>query len=302
MKVLLTGANGFVGKSLSKSLLNSGHQLVAVTRNKENFLKTFPFPCEIITCDLEKNLISPLELKGVDAVVHLAGENIGKRWNREVKKRIRDSRVLTSQNLIKSFQQENTKEPTTFISASAVGIYGDRGAEILTEDSSPWGGFLADVCKEWESVLQKSSFKHAQPISLRFGIVLGKEGGFLEKMLPLFNCGLAGKIADGKQWMSWIHLDDLVSIIKYMLEKKLRGIYNATAPQPVTNELFTQTLASVLNRPAALPVPKVVLKMAMGEMSSLALSSQRVIPENLLELEFNFKYPELRLALKNILQ
>jgi uncharacterized protein len=218
-------------------------------------------------------------LSGADAVVHLAGEPVAQRWNEEVKRRIRDSRVQGTRDLVRALSTLS-RRPAILVSASAIGFYGDRGNEILTETSAPGSDFLAATCREWEAEAILAESLGLRVVLLRIGIVLGPGGGALAKMAPPFKVGAGGPLAGGRQWMSWIDRDDLVGLVRFALKSQsLRGVVNATAPQPVRNAEFTHALAHALQRPAIVPVPSFALRLLYGEMAYTMLASQRVLPE-----------------------
>jgi uncharacterized protein (TIGR01777 family) len=274
VNVAITGASGMIGKRLQQRLFEAGHAALAVSRDA-----TVP------ACDV---------------VVNLAGEPIAQRWTRAAKKRIHDSRVEGTSRLVHALSAQ-PQRPRVLVCASAVGFYGSRGDEILTEKSSPGAGFLPHVVTDWEASAQAAEALGIRVISLRFGMVLG-HGGALAKLLPLFRLGIGGRLASGRQWMSWVHIDDVVSLILMAMENAtLRGAINATAPHPVTNDEFTRRLAGALHRPAIFPVPSFALKLALGEMSEVLLDSQRVLPAAALATGFHFKYPELSAAFEHIL-
>jgi len=247
--------------------------------------------------------ITPESVSGFDAVIHLAGESIVGRWTDGKKKKIRDSRVIGTRNLSQALAQTSIK-PRVFVCGSAIGYYGDRGEELLREDSAPGTGFLADVCREWEAATKPAIDAEIRTVQMRTGVVLSPKGGALGKMLTPFKLGVGGRLGDGHQWMSWIDVQDLVGAIHHVLKNDmLQGPVNMVAPKPVTNEEFTQTLASVLSRRAMLPVPVLAIKAAFGEMGeSVLLGSQRVEPVQLIGSGYPFRFSELRESLKNTLQ
>jgi uncharacterized protein (TIGR01777 family) len=277
VNIAITGASGMIGKRLQQRLVEAGHTALAVPRE-----------AEVPTCD---------------AIVHLAGEPIAQRWTEAAKKRIYDSRVERTRNLVNALSKQSNR-PRVLVCASAVGIYGSRGDEILTEKSPPGSGFLPHLAIDWEESARTAEALGVRVISLRFGMVLG-HGGALAKLLPPFRLGAGGRLGSGRQWMSWIHIDDAVSLILFAIENTagaaLRGSVNATAPHPVTNDEFTRRLAAALHRPAIFPVPAFALKLAFGEMSEVLLDSQRVLPTAAQAAGFHFQYPELAAALENIL-
>ncbi len=239
-------------------------------------------------------------LVGVDAVIHLAGESIAAgRWTKTQKKKIYDSRVLGTKHLVQGIS-DGVSKPKVIVAASAIGIYGDREDEVLTETSSFGSGFLSELCQAWENALAPT--KEIRRVNLRFGIVLGQQGGALSKLLPLFKLGLGGPVGTGNQWMSWIYIKDLISLILFAISnEKLNGSANAVAPNPVTSRQFAKALGAALGRPAWLPAPAIALKIAMGEMSEIVLGSQRVHPKKATESGFVFKYPLIETTLKDLL-
>jgi uncharacterized protein (TIGR01777 family) len=277
VNVAITGASGMIGTRLQQRLLEAGHTVYAISRAGL-----------VPTCD---------------AIVHLAGEPIAQRWTEAAKKRIYDSRVEGTRRLVNTLKAQS-EPPGVLVCASAVGIYGSRGDEILTETSSPGSGFLPGVVKEWEESGRAAEALGIRVISLRFGMVLGP-GGALAKLLTPFRLGVGGRLGSGRQWMSWIHIDDAAGLIRFAIESAagiaLYGSVNATAPHPVTNDEFTRRLASALHRPAIFPVPTFALKMVFGEMSEVLLDSRRVLPAAAQAAGYRFQYPELAPAVSSIL-
>jgi len=248
--------------------------------------------------------IALARLEGFDAVVHLAGESIAEgRWSEEKKKRIRESRVQGTR-LLGDALANLTNPPRTFVSASAIGFYGNRGDELLTESSAPGDDFLAKVCAEWEDATALATEKGIRVVNARFGVILDTNGGALKKMLPPFRMGVGGKVGSGKQWMSWIALDDVVGGIQFALANdSTKGPVNFVAPVPVTNAEFTKTLGRVLSRPTIFPIPAFAIKLLFGEMGeALLLGGQRVAPERLVAEGYEFSYPQLEQALVHILE
>jgi len=239
-------------------------------------------------------------LASADAVVHLAGEPVAQRWTAAAKKRIVDSRVEGTRNLVSALAAQS-RRPHVLVCASAVGYYGSRGDQILTEASAPGSDFLARVTIDWEAAAQSAEELGLRVVYLRFGMILGP-GGALAKLLPPFRFGLGGRLGSGHQWMAWIHLEDAVKLILFAIDlSAIRGAVNATAPHPVTNDEFTSRLATALHRPAVLPVPAFALKLALGEMSGMLLASQRVLPSVAKSAGFPFQYPDLQSAFDNLL-
>src|SRR2546421_6261942 len=288
MKILLTGASGLIGSKLGHSLATEGHEVVKLRRTagieEPNQASWNPAAGKISLAAAE-----PL-----DAVIHLAGETIAQRWTPAGKARIRDSRVNGTRLLSKAGPQL-VQPPKILISASAIGYYGNRGDEWLGEESAPGSGFLAELCREWESATEPAAGHGVRMVNLRFGIVLASRGGALKKMLPAFRLGLGGKLGSGRQFWSWISLQDVVEIIRHLLfNEKLHGPVNAVSPQPVTNAEFTRTLGAVLHRPAFFAVPEFAVKLLFGEMGETALlASCRVRPARLEENGFVFRFPKL---------
>lgn len=261
----------------------------------------FPSPHELYAWSPLAGPPPSMALNGVDAVVHLAGESVGQhRWSAREKNEILKSRVLSTRNLVQAIVERREARPLTFISASAIGYYGDRGDEWLNENSKPGTGFLSEVCRAWEAEVQKAAVPGVRVFIPRFGMVLGKDGGALERMIPLFKRGWGGPVGSGHQWMSWIHRDDLVSILEQgLLNSSWSGVLNAVAPGVVQNRVFSEKLAQALGVRAWLHTPSLALKLGLGEMACLALDSQRVSNQKLLDLGFQFSFPDLQAALKS---
>jgi len=297
MKVAITGATGLIGSTLSQRLRQGSHEVVKIVRGAQAQAPN-------IAWDPVKGTIDSASLEGVDAVVHLAGESIAaKRWSDEQKKKIRDSRV-DGTKLLSTTIASLTRPPKVFVSASAIGFYGDRGNEALTETSSSGTGFLADVCKEWETATQPAKDKDIRVVNVRTGVALSTKGGALQKMLPIFLLGGGGIIGDGNQYMSWLSLDDEIGAIEFALTTdSLSGPVNIVSPNPVTNKEFTRVMGEVLHRPTIFPLPAFAARIIMGEMADeLLLSSQKVIPEKLTAAGYKFVYPGLKEALSHALQ
>jgi uncharacterized protein len=294
-KVLVSGSSGLIGSALCSLLATKGYQVTRLVRNLSSG------ECEI-AWDLSQPL-SPESVSGFEAVVHLAGESIVGRWTAEKKAAIRHSRVAGTKNLAKALA-EASQRPKVFISASAIGYYGNRGQETLREDSPLGRGFLADVCREWEFSTNTAADAGIRTVQTRFGIVLSREGGALAKMLPPFRLGIGGKMGNGRQWWSWIDLQDVAGAIEHIIKtNSLHGAVNVVAPNPVTNAEFTRTLASVLSRPAIFPMPAFAARLALGQMADeLLLASQRVEPAKLIARGYVFKQPNLRQSLQALLK
>jgi len=292
-KIAVSGATGLVGSDLIKSLKLAGHSTTVLSRRNEGVGS--------ILWDPAKGVTPPEALEGIDAVVHLAGENIaGSRWTAAVKERIRSSRVDGTRNLVKSLALLKSP-PKTLVCASAIGFYGHRGEERLNESSSVGSGYLADVCKAWEAEALAAEKFGIRVVRLRIGVVLSKKGGALAKMLLPFKLGVGGIIGSGKQYWSWIGLNDLVRIISFCVENEaVSGAVNAVSPHPMTNYDFTKAVGIVLHRPTIFPMPAFAAKLALGEMADdLLLSSIRVEPDKLQSLGFQFAQPDLIACLKH---
>jgi uncharacterized protein (TIGR01777 family) len=292
--VALTGASGFIGQRLIARLLEDGHSLRVLSRTPGASRERLSF----FAWDPVAAEPPQAALDGADAVIHLAGEPVGQRWNARVKQRIRDSRVLGTRNLIRALQRASG--PRALIAASAIGFYGDRGDEILTEQSGAGRDFLATVCAEWEREAQAAP-EGTRVVHLRTGIVLGVEGGALKQMLPVFKAGVGGPVGSGKQWVSWIHIEDAINLITFVLHDRVAGPVNVVAPEPVRNAEFAKALGAALHRPAAIPAPAFGLKLIFGEMAEAVLSSQRVLPRVAKDAGFEWKFPQLQGALRDLL-
>lgn len=302
MKILMTGATGFIGKRLAERLVRDGHDLVVLSRSVAAAREELPWPCEIHEWDPMAGLPPAEALRGSVAVFHLAGHPVASgRWSAAVKAKIRDSRVIGTRNLAEGLRRLGAAAPKVFVSASAIGYYGDRGDEVLTEKSPPGTGFLAGVCHEWEKEVFESSLAGTRCAALRLGVVLGREEGALAKMLPPFEAGLGGILGNGRQWMSWIHVDDVVGLFLHVLKTPAcSGVLNAVATEPLTNRDFTKTLAKVLRKPAIFPVPGLVLRALFGEMATVLLGSAKVLPEAALAAGYVFRHPTLEGALRDL--
>ncbi len=303
MKVLITGATGLIGTRLIKQLIADNiSEINILTRNPQKTKKTFPLPVNPYAWDPAKGTIDQTAFENVDVVINLAGEGIAdSRWDAEKKKRILDSRVNSTSLLIKTIKDLERK-PKKLISASAIGFYGDRASEKLDANSPPGNDFLADVCKQWESLALNHNIPELKSHCLRIGFVLAKEGGALTKMLTPFKLGIGGPLGSGKQYMSWIHIQDLVRQFVFLVNNELtESIFNGVSPHPITNKKFTQILAKTLHRPALFPVPKLALKVVLGEMAEVVLAGQRVLPKNFQTHGFKYQFADLNTTLKDIL-
>jgi uncharacterized protein (TIGR01777 family) len=294
MDFLLTGATGFIGSKLVDRLLADGNEVNYLGRKRS---KTLDSRAAFHVWNSGET--PPLDsVPTTDAVINLAGEPVAQRWNDEVKKRIYASRVDGTRLLVEALGKVRHK-PSVLISASATGYYGERGDEILTESSSRGTGFLADVCVEWEREALRAEQFGIRVVLIRIAPVLGAGGGILAKALPVFRMGLGGKLASGRQWMPWIHIDDLIEMFLFAAaQPEARGPWNGTAPDHVTNAQFTSALATAVRRPALFTVPRFAVRLAIGEAADAMLESQRVVPERPLASGFAFQYPEIGLALR----
>ncbi len=301
MRVLITGATGFLGRKIVSRLVDEGHDVVALTRNPEKAAKTLALPCRFLAWDSLKDPVPVNALEGVQAVIHLAGEGIAeKRWTAEQKKKIAESRVVGTRALVQAVRAA-AQPPDVFISASAIGYYGDT-ADLSIDEQSPAGtDFLAGVCVDWERETEPLVASSTRLVTMRTGVVLGAEGGALKALVPLFEWGLGGRVGSGRQWMSWIHVDDQVSLYLWALRTpEVRGVLNGTAPNPVRNAEWTQALGHALHRPAILPAPAFALRWALGEMASIVLSGTRALPKRAQALGFPFVFPTLESALADL--
>lgn len=304
MKILITGATGFVGSTLTQHLLDQGHEIVILTRNKDRTPTLFKNSKVKIFEWKNYNTSPPIEsIHGINGVINLMGENIGaKRWSDEQKKILYDSRVVATKNLTDIINKNISDPLNFFISASAIGIYPVNRNEALNEDSGIGDNFLAKLCHDWENAAHTIQ-NVSRLVIIRTALVLEKHGGALAKMLPPFQMGVGGKIGDGRHIMSWIHLEDLVNLYaSAVTDTKFEGIYNASAPFPVDNIHFTKALGQALHRPTIFPVPAFILKLAFGEMSSIILDSQKIISKRLKEQNFKFKYETIEAALNKIFE
>ena len=312
MRVGVTGATGFIGRRLCQSLTGQGSEVTAFSRDPGRARERLPQAVKLVAWNPLGGPPPTEALDGLDAVVSLAGESIsGGRWTDHQKRQIRESRTIGTRNLVAGLANTPSR-PRLLVSGSAIGYYGDRGNELLDESSTPGTDFLGGVCVEWESEANRAQALGIRIAIVRTGLVLGPGGGVLAPLLPLFRSGLGGTLGSGRQWMSWIHVDDEVGLIQWLLDRELAdrsntdfpsgtgphpGPINATAPEPATNASFTRELARVLGRPSLFVVPGIALKLALGESSTLLLGSQRVYPRVALAGGYNYQFPDLRSAL-----
>ena len=300
MKILITGATGFIGQALVNALLKHDHRLIVVSRSSRQTESHEGRVRHIVWNPQDEKTILR-EMDGTDAVINLAGESIAQRWTDKTKQKILKSRVQATRIIHQSIKAATVK-PQVLINASAVGYYGARGNEALAEEGTAGSGFLAEVCKSWEAHAIRVEDFNVRVVRLRIGIVLDQGGGALKLMLPPFKLGFGGWLGSGNQWMSWIHRDDLVQLILFSLDHELmKGAVNAVSPLPVTNKAFSLVLAQVLKRPCLFPVPAFALKILMGEMSEMLLTGQRIVPRKAQENGFSYQYSDIRRALEEIL-
>ncbi|MGH9865736.1 MAG: TIGR01777 family oxidoreductase [Candidatus Acidiferrales bacterium] len=301
MKILISGSSGFVGSALINSLRADGYSIARLVRSGSPS-QSGP-AAENIRWEPPTGSIDLAGMEGADALVHLAGAPIAEgRWTPARKQILRRSRVDATRHLVAGLAQLKQK-PRVLVAASAIGYYGDRGDETLAESSAPGNDFLAQICRDWEAETAQAEKLGIRTVMLRFGIILAANGGALKRMLPPFRLGVGGRLGNGRQWMSWITLDEVMSIIRFAIESdSIRGPLNTVSPNPVTNSEFTSALASVLHRPALFPVPRAILRLALGEMADALLASERAVPQNLQSQLYHFRHPELKEALESVLR
>ena len=298
MKITISGASGLIGRRLLKALAGSGHTLQVLSRHAGT---NMPGNVKVFSWDPAKGEPPADSLCDAQVVVHLAGEPVAQRWTDEVKRRIRESRVLGTRNLVRAIAKLE-RRPAALVCSSAIGYYGSRGDEMLPESAPAGSGFLAEVCLDWEKEAAAAAALGVRVVSMRTGLVLDARGGALARMLPPFRMGAGGKLANGRQWQSWIHLDDLVGLYTLAIETPIAGAVNGAAPYPVTNADFTKALAAAVHRPAIFPVPAFGLKLLFGEMAEVLLASQRVQPRQAEAAGYRFHFPQLEPALADLLK
>jgi uncharacterized protein (TIGR01777 family) len=299
MKILITGGTGFVGTQLTSRLIQDGHEVTILTRSLKGVMGSSPV---IFYLEGDPTKKGPWQeaIKNHDVIINLAGASIFAKWTEEYKKVLRESRVSTTRNIVEGVLSDPSKKITLF-STSAVGYYGFRGDEGLTEESPHGEDFLAQMAVEWEGEALKAKDKGARVVITRFGIVLGEKGGALGQMTPLFKKYIGGPIGSGKQWFSWVHIKDLAEAFAFLLKHpEISGPVNVCAPNPVRNKDLAKALGKVLHRPSFMPAPGFMVKLVLGEFGSVILEGQRVIPRRLLENGFVFQYPDIEKALQSI--
>jgi len=299
MKIFITGGLGFIGKHLSNFLLSSGHRVTAVgTRPSQSLITDERFV--YISADTSQKGSWQEALQDTDAVINLAGKSIFGRWSKRYKKLIYDSRILTTRNVVESLP---ANKDIILCSASGIGYYGDRGDDILDEGEPGGDDFLAGVSREWEAEALRATEKGVRVVIARFGVVLGQNGGAMQQMIPAFRFFVGGPLGSGRQWFPWIHLEDLILAVKFILDNKdVDGPVNFCAPGQVRNRDFAKAMGRVLSRPAVMPAPGFMIRTVLGEFGASLLLSQRAAPEKLLSCGFNYKYPEIEAAIRDIVE
>lgn len=302
-KIIITGATGLIGQQLTIKLTDMDYKITIFTRNPDNAQKKLPNVHKVVKWEYDYVDEWLHELESVDAVIHLAGANLStKRWNKEYKKLLYDSRIISTKKLIEAIKTVERK-PKVFITASAIGYYGNRSDEILTEESEPGKDFLANLCNDWEKEAKNVEQFGVRSVQIRTGLALSRNEGALKQMLPAFKYFIGGPLGNGKQWYSWLHIEDIVNIYVKALESEiLSGPINAVSPNPVTMKKFAKILGDVLHRPSFFSVPKIILLLVIGQVAEVVTSSQRVVPEKLLNSSFKFKFEKLEDALRDILK
>jgi uncharacterized protein (TIGR01777 family) len=298
IRATVTGATGTIGQALARELRERGDEVTALSRNAERAASSLG--TRALEWRRPKEEPPPPEsLRGQDAVVHLLGETVAQRWTHSAKREIRDSRILATRQLVSALGRLPAAErPAVLVSQSAAGFYGARGDERLSEEAAAGDDFLANVVRDWEAEALKAAQLGLRVVVARTGVVLSPEGGALEKMLPFFKLGIGGPVAGGKQYVPWVHLDDVVGALVACLDGELSGPVNVNAPEPVTNKELSKTLGKVLRRPAFAPVPGLAVKLLYGEMAMIVTTGQRVVPNRLEESGYRFRRPNLEAALR----
>jgi uncharacterized protein (TIGR01777 family) len=299
MRVAVTGGTGTIGRALLRELRERGDEVTVLSRDGPRASRSLGVPAE--TWRQPKAGLPPLDaLRGRDAVVHLLGATLAQRWSEDAKREIRDSRVYGTRNLVAALGElAESERPRVLVSQSATGWYGPRGDERLDESEPAGNDFVAGVVRDWEAEARRAEERGLRVVTTRTGLVLSPEGGALEKMLPFFKLGIGGPVAGGRQYVSWVHLDDVAGAMVLCVDREVNGAVNVTAPEPVTNKELSKTLGRVLRRPAVAPVPAVAVKTLYGEMATIVTTGQRVLPRRLHELDYEFRRPDLEDALRS---
>jgi len=301
MNVLIAGATGTIGTALCRKLLDAGHNVTALSRNMESAAEKLPRGVRALEWDTSQEPVWADSCSDTGAVINLAGEPIaGGRWTPQRKERIKNSRVNATRRIVGAINSGRIT-PGVLVNASAIGYYGSHPDRTFTEDDPPGSGFLPEVCTAWEAEADRLDAPGTRLAVIRIGVVLDTGGGVLKQMLPVFRLGMGGRLGTGRQWMSWIHINDLADIIIHTVNTPSAGKVNAVSPNPVTNAEFTKSLAKILKRPALFPVPSFVIRLIFGEMGGLLLDSQKVAPAKLTESGFTFTFTEISAALQNLL-
>lgn len=302
-RIIVTGATGLIGKKLVSSLRKNNYEVIVFSRNTKQAKLLLPDINKFVEWNYTNLNQWKSEIEGIYAIIHLAGVNLfEKRWNEKFKSQILESRELSTRKLVDAIRS-TVKKPDVFISASGIGIYGNGSDEILDEQSTIGNDFLADVCKVWEDESQKVEAFGVRSVQIRTGLVLSNEDGALKQMLPAFKMFFGGPLGNGKQWSSWLHIDDIVAIYLHALENvSISGPINAVSPNPITMNEFAKALGKVLNRPSLFSVPKFMLKIIIGEAAEVVIGSQKVIPDKLIKNGYKFKFTKLEDALKDLLK
>jgi len=299
MKILITGGSGFVGLNLTRFMLDKGHRVTAIGRSEPQH-RFDREHYQFLAADTTRTGPWQEELALADAVVNLTGASIFKRWTKKYKKQIYDSRVMTTRNVVEALPSGTH---VALCSTSGAGFYGNRGDDVLTEDESAGSDFLAGVSVDWEKAALQASAKGARVSIMRFGVILGPNGGAMAKLIPAFKMFVGGPLGDGNQWFPWLHIDDLLSAILFVLENpEIDGPLNFCAPHPVRNRELAQALGEALSRPAIMPAPAFMIRLAMGEFGDVFLNSQRTVPEKLIHHGFAFRYPEIKGAIEAVIK
>ncbi|HLK50093.1 MAG TPA: TIGR01777 family oxidoreductase [Bryobacteraceae bacterium] len=298
MNITVSGASGFIGRRLLKVLGQAGHSLHVLSRHAGTNL---PNGVRLSVWEPAKGPPPPESLEGADVIVHLAGEPVAQRWNAATKRRIRESRVTGTRHVVEALAAL-PRQPAALISASGIGYYGSRGEEVLDESARPGRDFLAELCVAWENEARAAESLGIRVAIVRIGMVLDPQGGALQRMLPAFRLGAGGRLGSGRQWVSWIHLGDLIELVRFAIENPVRGAFNGTAPEPLRNLEFTRLLGAALRRPSLFPVPEFGLRLLFGEMAGVLLASQRAVPHAAEAAGFRFRFPQLGPALADLLR